>query len=273
MPHKTKIHAYVFAAVLLAAISSPIYASENHPIAPAIYVTDISGHRLDLSSYRGKVVVLNFWVTWCEPCRAEIRELIELQNRFRDWGLAVIGIAREDNLASVQTACKQLNVNYPVALVSKKLSAVFGGVGFPTTFVIGRDGRIYSKHIGATNLRALQDGVEQLLATSEATDLANFRAAGKSEPVVLPTSEELNSDVPGVDVSQLNSTQLSDFKVLLEKEQCNCGCHRLLLQCLKEDDACDNARKAGREELQKFLKTDTLHSEDHVHWEFTVEKT
>jgi thiol-disulfide isomerase/thioredoxin len=265
MPSTTKIHAYLIAAALLAAISPPIHAGENHPAAPAIYVTDISGHRLDLSSYRGKVVVLNFWVTWCEPCRAEIPELIELQNRFLDQGLAVIGIALEDDLASVQTACKQLNVNYPVALGDKKMSAVFGGVGFPTTFVIGRDGRIYSKHMGPTNLRVFQDEVEQLLATGEATELANFRRAGKSEPVGLPTPEELNSDVPGVDVSQLNSTQLADFKVLLEREQCNCGCHRALLQCLKEDDACDSARKTGREELQKFLKTDTLHSENQLH--------
>jgi thiol-disulfide isomerase/thioredoxin len=266
MPRTTKIHTYLIAAAtLLTAISRPTYAGENHPTAPTISVTDISGHRLDLSSYRGKVVVLNFWVTWCEPCRAEIPELIELQNRFRDRGLAVIGIALEDDLASVQTAYRQLNVNYPVALGSKKLSAVFGGVGFPTTFVIGRDGRIYSKHTGTANLEVFQDEGEQLLATGEATEVANFRAVGKSEPVVLPTPEELNSDVPGVDVSQLNSTQLADFKVLLEKEQCNCGCHRALLQCLKEDDACDNARKAGREQLQEFLKTSTLRSENQLH--------
>jgi thiol-disulfide isomerase/thioredoxin len=265
MPHKTKIHACLTAAALLAAISPPIYATENHPPAPAIYVADISGHRFDLSSYRGKVVVLNFWVTWCEPCRAEIPELIELHNRFRDRGLAIIGIALEDDLASVQNASKQLNVNYPVALGDKRMSAVFGGVGFPTTFVIGRDGRIYSKHMGATNLKVLQDEVEQLLAGNEVTELANFRTAGKSEPVVLPTPEELNSDVPGVDVSQLNPMQLADFKVLLEKEQCNCGCHRALLQCLHEDDACDTARKTGRQELQKFLKTEALHSENQVH--------
>ncbi|PYU48384.1 MAG: hypothetical protein DMG53_06845, partial [Acidobacteria bacterium] len=141
----TKIHVNLIVVAFLAAAFLPICASENHPAAPTISVPDISGHELDLTSYRGKVVVLNFWVTWCEPCRAEIPELVELQTRYRDRGLAVIGIAMEDDLTSVQAACKQLNINYPVALGDKKLSAVFGGVGFPTTFVIGRDGRIYSK--------------------------------------------------------------------------------------------------------------------------------
>lgn len=257
MPRRTKIHAYMIVAAFLAAISSPICARENHPAAPAISVADTSGHQLDLSSYRGKVVVLNFWVTWCEPCRAEIPELIELQNRFLDRGLAVIGIALEDDLTSVQATCQKLNVNYSVALGDKKLSAFFGGVGFPTTFVIGRDGRIYSKHVGATNLRVFQDEVEQLLPAGETAELTGFRPAGKSEPVQLPTPEELNSEVPGVDISRLNGTQLADFKILLENEQCDCGCHRTLLRCLREDAGCEGARKMGREELTKFLKTNT----------------
>jgi hypothetical protein len=81
----------------------------------------------------------------------------------------------------------------------------------------------------------------------------------------LPTPEELNSDVPGVDISRLTATQLADFKILLQKEQCRCDCQRALLQCLREDAACDSARKTGREELQKFLKRDPLHSENRVH--------
>jgi thiol-disulfide isomerase/thioredoxin len=261
----TKIHVSLIVAAFLAAASLPICAGENHPAAPTISVTDISGHQRDLTSYRGKVVVLNFWVTWCGPCRAEIPELVALQSRYRDRGLVVIGIAVEDDLTSVQSASKQLNINYPVALGDKNLGAVFGGVGFPTTFVIGRDGRIYSKHAGATSLRILEDEVAQLLATDETAELTGFRPAGKSEPLELPTPEELNSEVPGVDISQLNATQLKDFKILLEKEQCSCGCRRTLLQCLREDRACDHARKLGREELGKLLKTDTLSSQSKIH--------
>src|SRR5437588_9290197 len=130
MPRKTKIHTNLIVAAFLVMTSLPIHAGKNHPSAPTISVPDISGHQLDLSSYRGKVVVLNFWVTWCEPCRAEIPELIALQDRFLERGLAVIGIALQDDLVSVQAACKQLNVNYSVALGDRKLSALFGGVGF-----------------------------------------------------------------------------------------------------------------------------------------------
>jgi hypothetical protein len=121
------------------------------------------------------------------------------------------------------------------------------------------------KHVGAINLRVLEDEVEQLLAIGEAAELANFRPAGKAEPVKLPTPEELNSEVPGVDISHLNADQLADFKIILEKKQCDCGCHRAFLQCLKEDSACNHSRKLGREELEKFLKTETLRSRNQTY--------
>ena len=262
---RAKIHTALFAVAFLAAMFLPTYADEKHPAAPTISLADISGHRLDLASFRGKVVVLNFWVTWCEPCRAEIPDLVELQKRYLHSGLVVLGIAMQDDLGSVQEAAKQLSVNYPVALGDKKLGAVFGGIGLPTSLVIGRDGRIYSKHVGPTNLRVFEDEVEQLLRTDTAAEVTNFRPSGKSEPVELPTAEELNSEVPGVDISQLNATQLADFKILLEQEQCDCGCHRTLLQCLKEDSACDHARKVGRQELAKFRRTETLRSQSETH--------
>src|SRR6266550_1863565 len=108
MSGTTKIHVSLIVAAFLVATSMPMCAGENHPAAPTISMPDISGHRLDLTSYRGKVVVLNFWVTWCELFRTEIPELLELQKRYLDRGLAVIGIAVEGDLPSVQATYKQL---------------------------------------------------------------------------------------------------------------------------------------------------------------------
>src|ERR1700746_1206521 len=95
---RAKIHTALFAVAFLAAMFLQKYADEKHPAAPTISLADISGHRLDLASFRGKVVVLNFWVTWWEPCRAEIPDLVELQKRYLHSGLVVLGIAMQDDL-------------------------------------------------------------------------------------------------------------------------------------------------------------------------------
>src|SRR5207302_9227890 len=102
MPRKTKIHTNLIVAAFLVMTSLPIHAGKNHASALTIFVPDISGHQLDLSTYRGKVVVLNFWVIWCDRCGADILELDEVQRRYLDRVLAVIGIAVEDDLASVE---------------------------------------------------------------------------------------------------------------------------------------------------------------------------
>ncbi len=131
--------------------------------APDFSLTDLSGRPLHLSDYRGKVVILDFWATWCEPCKEEIPHLIEMQNKYGAQGLQVIGISMDDDEAPVRGFQQQFHVNYPVAVGSAKLADQYGGVlGLPITFVIDREGRIVSRHIGATASTVFEEEIRRL---------------------------------------------------------------------------------------------------------------
>ena len=120
--------------------------------APDFSLTDINGETLKLSDYAGKVIILDFWATWCPPCRTEIPFFIELQEEYGKKELAVIGIAMDDE-SKVKSFAKEFKINYPVAAVegaqSRQISTAYGGVrGLPTTFVIDKEGLIQRKYVG-----------------------------------------------------------------------------------------------------------------------------
>ena len=132
--------------------------------APDFSLTDISGGALRLSDYRGKVVILDFWATWCEPCKLEIPHLVELQNKYAAQGLQVVGVSMDDSEPPVRQFQQQFKMNYPVAVGTDKLADQYGGVlGLPITFVIDRQGRIVSRHIGATNPSVFEEEIQNLL--------------------------------------------------------------------------------------------------------------
>ena len=144
-------------------------AAGGHPgaidsAAPQFSLQDIDGKPLSLASYQGKVVLLNFWATWCTPCRGEIPQFVEFQNTLGPQGLQLIGISMDDDAKPVHEFYQQFKMNYPVAIGSANLAESYGGVlGLPVTFLIGRDGRIAAKYIGATDLAALQQRIQALL--------------------------------------------------------------------------------------------------------------
>ena len=136
----------------------------GHSLAPEFSLPELSGQTLVLSAYRGKVVVLDFWATWCDPCREEIPHLVDLQNKYRDQGLQIIGISMDDGPEPVRDFYQRYRMNYPVALGNAKIGELYGGVlGLPIAFLIGRDGRIAAKHIGATDLSVLEREIKALL--------------------------------------------------------------------------------------------------------------
>jgi cytochrome c biogenesis protein CcmG/thiol:disulfide interchange protein DsbE len=144
------------------------------PTAPDATFKDLDGKDVTLSSLKGKVVVLNFWATWCEPCQVEIPWMIELQQKNADKGFTILGAAMDDEGKSVVEPYVQktefdvdgqkMKMNYPIVLGTDDIASKFGGlIGLPTTVVITRDGKIAKRFIGLANRDQLEKQVRALL--------------------------------------------------------------------------------------------------------------
>lgn len=132
--------------------------------APQFSLQDLDGKPLALANYHGKVVLLNFWATWCTPCRGEIPQFVDFQNTLGPQGLQLIGISMDDDAKPVHEFYQQFKMNYPVAIGNANLAESYGGVlGLPVTFLIGRDGRIAAKYVGAADTATLQQKIQSLL--------------------------------------------------------------------------------------------------------------
>jgi peroxiredoxin len=138
----------------------------SKPLAPApdFVLSQIGGQDLRISSYRGKVVLLDFWATWCYPCRQEIPHFVELQEKYRDRGLQIIGVSMDDSPEPVPAFVRQFHMNYPVVMGNAKIGELYGGLlGLPITFVLDREGRIVAKHVGATDAAVFEREITRLL--------------------------------------------------------------------------------------------------------------
>ena len=146
--------------------------------APDFHLKDADGKAVSLSDYRGKVVLLDFWATWCGPCKMEIPWFIEFQRAKKNRGFEVIGVSMdEEGWAAVRPFLKEMQVNYRVLLGDDRTADSYGGLeALPTTFLIDREGRIASTHVGVADKKDFEDVIDQLLA-QRAT-------SGNSRPVL-----------------------------------------------------------------------------------------
>lgn len=130
---------------------------------------DLNGDIVRSTDYEGKVVALDFWATWCGPCIQEIPSFIALQEKYGSEDFAVIGIALDENPATVKRfAKKRDDLNYKILIGDAKTQSDFGGIQYlPTTFLIGRDGQVAFKHVGLTPESTLEKNIQELLTAEE----------------------------------------------------------------------------------------------------------
>ena len=132
---------------------------------PNLTFKDIHGKPFALSDYKGKVVLLDFWATWCPPCRKEIPGFIDLYNSYRSRGFIVVGVSMDDSTSDIKKFARRFKMNYPILLGAGRddLEPAFGPLPLPTAFVIARDGRICSKHDGLTPKEQFEQEIVPLL--------------------------------------------------------------------------------------------------------------
>jgi len=150
--------------------------------APDFTLEKIGGGNMKLSDLRGKAVLLNFWATWCGPCKIETPWLVELQKQYGSQGLQVIGVAMDDSgKDEIEKFAKDMGVNYPVLLGKEAVGDEYGGVpALPESFFIGRDGKIVDRIIGLKGRGEIEDSIKKALNTQAAP--ANTTASLQPQP-------------------------------------------------------------------------------------------
>jgi peroxiredoxin len=148
------------------ASAAGVCASKKTPAKLDFTVKDMNGAEVKLADYKGKVILLNYWATWCGPCKVEIPDLVALQNQFRDQGLIVLGVSQDDDPETLRGFAGTYKMNYPVLVGRDKpelLDAQGPLWGIPTSYLIGRDGTICTKHLGPASKEDFEREIKALL--------------------------------------------------------------------------------------------------------------
>ena len=141
-------------------------AADSKPAPLHFTMKDVSGRDVTLAQYTGKVILLDFWATWCGPCKIEIPGFVEFQEKYGPHGFQVVGISVDDTAKQLEPYIKELQMNYPVLLGLGRddVQDAFGPlVGIPTTFLISRDGKICATHAGFADKATFEQEIKALL--------------------------------------------------------------------------------------------------------------
>ena len=147
------------------AIAQAASDAEQREPAPDFSLRDANNHEVKLSDFQGKVVLLNFWATWCGPCKIEMPWFVEFQRKYRDRGFSVIGVAMdEEGWNVVRPFADRLKLNFPIVIGNDEVADKYGGIAaLPTTYIIDKQGKVALMHQGLTSKGDYEDEIEQLL--------------------------------------------------------------------------------------------------------------
>lgn len=225
------------------------FASNPQPVPPFL-VQDLDGNAVSTAQWQGKVVILNFWATWCPPCREEIPILIELAKKYKD-DLLVVGVSVDDGSPDeVREFAKAFHMNYPVVMWSRELISEYGGVpALPTTFLINKDARIVQKHEGLYPPEVYDTEVRALMGLPVNVKIETFEDTGQ----IFLKNAVRATELPNVDFSGLSPEQKSIALKKLNSESCTCGCRLTLAQCRINDTSCVRSRSLAAKVIQGIL--------------------
>jgi thiol-disulfide isomerase/thioredoxin len=207
----------------------------NPANAPSFVAVDLDGRQIASSSYHGKVVLINFWATWCPPCRAEIPDLIALQEKYRD-RVQIIGVSEDE--APVEVVKKFVadhKINYPVVMTTPEIEKLFPGIGaLPTSYIVDRESRVVQKHVGMLTARVTESEMRHLAGLAVN---ASIEEIDQTQGLKLGDGAQLMS-IPGVDLAKLSPARRAEALQKLNAEACTCGCDLTVAKCRVDDPTC-----------------------------------
>ena len=241
-----------FASSSSAQNEQPTIRFVRHPDpAPDFKLTTLDGKPVTLADSHGKVILLNFWATWCGPCRAEIPDLIELQNKYKD-RLQILGlVVDDDDQDAIKEFVEKFGINYPVAIASNDIRFQYGGIAaLPTSFVLDSEGRIVQKHEGLRDPLLYETEIRSLLGLSIGNvKVETFEDTGQ----IFLKNAERASELPGVDLTKLSPEQKTVALHKFNAETCTCGCTFTLAQCRIYDRNCQTSKAATSKIITALL--------------------
>lgn len=139
--------------------------------APDFSLVTTTGQTMKLSDFQGKAVLLNFWATWCEPCKVEMPWFVDLQKKYGPQGLQVIGVAMDDaSPKDISAFAQKMGVNYPILIGKEEVGAQYGGIEYlPSTFYINRNGKVIEHAFGLVSRSEIEANIERALGQQVAT--------------------------------------------------------------------------------------------------------
>jgi thiol-disulfide isomerase/thioredoxin len=227
-----------------------IRLASNGTPAPPFLLSDLNGRMISTAEWQGHVVLLNFFATWCQPCREEIPELAELQKRYKSQ-LQVVGVSLDDDAtpAQVKQFAMRNGINYSIVMGSSEITKEYGGVpALPTNFIIDSHGRVVQKHVGLYPLAVYDTEVRALLGMHVDAKVETFEDTGQ----IFLKNASLATELPGVDLKGLTPSQKKEALKQMNAENCSCGCGMTIAQCRINDSTCPISKELAAKIIKEI---------------------
>ena len=224
----------------------------NPKPAPAFTLRDLEGREVSPASLRGKVVIVNFWATWCGPCRAEIPDLVALQSKYKDT-LQIIGISEDEaGVEVVKRFAAEHKINYPVAMMTPDVEKLFPGISaLPTSYIIDRESRIVQKHVGMLTARTTEYEARHLAGLPVDAAIEEF---DQTQGLQIVNGAQALA-IPGVDLASLPVAKRTEALQKLNSEPCTCGCDLTLARCRVDDPGCGVSLPLAQQIVKRIAAT------------------